>query len=76
MTLCIVCAVSMNIIIIISHNKIRAISAPGLIARVHYRMNNELLATRMRMFPSRLFLCCLLGSASLVYGQQALSELI
>ncbi|XP_064386419.1 uncharacterized protein LOC135334961 isoform X2 [Halichondria panicea] len=33
-------------------------------------MNNELLATRiMRMFPSRLFLCCLLGSASLVYGQ-------
>ncbi len=23
----------------------------------------------MRMFPSRLFLCCLLGSASLVYGQ-------
>ncbi|XP_064386406.1 uncharacterized protein LOC135334956 isoform X2 [Halichondria panicea] len=33
-------------------------------------MNNELLATRiMRMFPSRLFLCCLLGSAFLVYGQ-------
>ncbi|XP_064386240.1 P-selectin-like isoform X2 [Halichondria panicea] len=39
-------------------------------------MNNELLATRiMRMFPSRLFLCCLLGSASLVYGQQALTGL-
>ncbi len=28
-----------------------------------------------RMFPSRLFLCCLLGSVSLVYGQP-LSELI
>ncbi|XP_064386242.1 sushi, von Willebrand factor type A, EGF and pentraxin domain-containing protein 1-like [Halichondria panicea] len=39
-------------------------------------MNNELLATRiMRMFPSRLFLCCLLGSASLVYGQQPLIRL-
>ncbi|XP_064386497.1 sushi, von Willebrand factor type A, EGF and pentraxin domain-containing protein 1-like [Halichondria panicea] len=33
-------------------------------------MNNELLATRIkRMFPSRLLLCCLLGSVSLVYGQ-------
>ena len=68
------CAFIMNLlIIVISLSNISA----NLIARVHYRMNNELLATRiMRMFPSRLFLCCLLGSASLVYGQQALSELI
>ena len=41
--------------------------------RVFNRMNNELLATRiMRIFPSRLFLCCLLGSVS----GQTLCELI
>ncbi len=36
---------------------------------------NSWLQELMRMFPSRLFLCCLLGSVSLVCGQ-TLCELI